>query len=370
MTEARGDGALHVTDISKRYAKLTAVDRLSLTVNRGEFFTLLGPSGCGKTTTLRMIAGLERPNGGRISFDGEVWADAASGHFVGPQRRHLGMVFQSYALWPHMTVFENVAYPLKARRQPFDRVPEILEMVGLGSYARHSAARLSGGQQQRVALARALVSEPRLLLLDEPFSNLDVHLRHSLRAELRSIQRRLGLTVLLVTHDQLDAFVLSDRIGVMRNGRFEQIGDAPAIYSRPNSTYVRDFVGRTILFPARVSPAGADLINVTLPSNVVVTLPRDSAAGIPVANSPGIVSVRPEDVRVLNGSSSDGVVLFEGKLETMTYMGDHLECVVAGNDGFSVTLPVGNRSAFKSGDAVRIVAEAQTLRVWPDPSNP
>jgi ABC-type Fe3+/spermidine/putrescine transport system ATPase subunit len=365
MAEAPSPSALRLQNLSKRYAKLTAVDDLSLTVNRGEFFTLLGPSGCGKTTTLRMVAGLERPDAGRISFDDEVWADGAAGTFVGPQKRRLGMVFQSYALWPHMTVFENVAYPLKARKQPLARVSEVLDMVGLGSYAQRSAARLSGGQQQRVALARALVAEPRLLLLDEPFSNLDVHLRHSLRAELRTIQRRLGLTVLLVTHDQLDAFVLSDRIGVMRHGTFEQIGDARTIYSRPGSQHVRDFVGRTVLFPVQLSPSGEHHVRVLLPSQSVVTVTRADAPAVSAAGAHGTVSVRPEDIRVVDGAAADGAVLFEGKVDTMIYMGDHLECVIVDANGNTVTLPVGNRCDIEEGQHLRLTADVESLRVWP-----
>jgi ABC-type Fe3+/spermidine/putrescine transport system ATPase subunit len=354
------NGILRVEGVGKQYGKNRVVDNLSLTVRPGEFFTLLGSSGCGKTTTLRMIAGLEHPEQGMIVYGDERWADPASRRFIAPQKRRLGMMFQSYALWPHMTVYENVAYPLKVtgRINP-GRINDMLELVGLANYRDRSAALLSGGQQQRVALARSLVSEPRLLLLDEPFSNLDVHLRQSLRSELRLIQRRLGLTVLLVTHDQLDAFVLSDRIGVMRSGRFEQIGDAADIYRRPASSYVRDFVGRTVLFPVRVDSVHADSARVLLPSGAVVLLPTAGNTSLgPGAEA--VVSLRPEDVRV----TGEGVPLFEGAVEQLAYMGDHLECTVASPDGWTVQVPVSSRSGISTGQHLRLLADADVLRLW------
>jgi ABC-type Fe3+/spermidine/putrescine transport system ATPase subunit len=358
MSEAAA--TLRLERVRKQYGAATVVEELSLTVRPGEFFTLLGPSGCGKTTTLRIVAGLEHPDGGRVDFGSEAWADAAERRFMGPQQRRIGMVFQSYALWPHMTVYENVAYPLKVRRQPLRRVDEMLEMVGLGAYRDRSAARLSGGQQQRVALARALVCEPRLLLLDEPFSNLDVHLRQSLRTELRSIQRRLGLTVLLVTHDQLDAFVLSDRIGVMRAGRFEQVGDAREIYERPVSPYVRDFVGHTVLFPARLRSHDESGMAAQLPSGEVVVLPCDPMASAPVRDGALMVSVRPEDLR-LDGA---GIVLLEGIVESLAYMGDHIECTVVDRNGVSVRVPDRSGSNIAVGRTVRLLAEPRSLRAW------
>lgn len=351
---------LRLSHLVKRYGDTTVVDKLSLAVRPGEFFTLLGPSGCGKTTTLRIVAGLEHPEMGSVTYGSDVWVDAAERRFIGPQQRHLGMVFQSYALWPHMTVYENVAYPLKARRQPLSGVGEMLELVGLSSYADRSAARLSGGQQQRVALARALVCSPRVLLLDEPFSNLDVKLRDTLRNELRTIQRKLGLTVLLVTHDQVDAFVLSDRIGVMRAGRFEQIGDAVEVYERPISPYVRDFVGRTILFPAVVDEVSGTGVVARMPSGNVVTLPRDSLAAATTAGGRVTVSVRPEDLRV----GGEGLVLMTGLVQSAAYMGNHLECTVVSEGGATVRVSSDRHREMKPGQLVTLVSDPAALRAW------
>ena len=208
--------------VSRNFGQFVAVDRVDLRVNEGEFVTLLGPSGCGKTTTLRMVAGLEQNTAGRISIGNEVVSDAARGVFVPSERRRLGMVFQSYAIWPHMTVFENVAYPLRVRRRPAaeirDLVSRALRLVEMEGFADRPAPALSGGQQQRVAIARALVFEPTVLLLDEPLSNLDAKLRLQMGDEFRSIQKRLGMTSLYVTHDQSEAMALSDRVVVMDRG--------------------------------------------------------------------------------------------------------------------------------------------------------
>src|SRR5215469_12603774 len=246
--------------VSRNFGEIAAVSGIDLRVNEGEFVTLLGPSGCGKTTTLRMVAGLEQNTGGRISIDNEVVSDAASRVFVPSERRRLGMVFQSYAIWPHMTVFENVAYPLRVRRvkerETRQAVERALAMVGLAGLADRPAPNLSGGQQQRVALARSLVFEPQILLLDEPFSNLDARLRAQMRAELKMLQRRLAVTVVLVTHDQVEALSVSDRIAVMRQGRLEQLGTPQQLYREPASVPVRDFVGRTIVLKGLVETVG------------------------------------------------------------------------------------------------------------------
>src|SRR5580698_7668762 len=214
--------------VSRHFGDFIAVDDVDLRVAQGEFVTLLGPSGCGKTTTLRMVAGLEQNTGGRISIDNEIVSDAASRVFVPSERRRLGMVFQSYAIWPHMTVFENVAYPLRVRRRPADeirdRVLKTLRLVEMESFAERPAPALSGGQQQRVAIARALVFEPKVLLLDEPLSNLDAKLRLQMGDEFRAIQRRLKIKTLYVTHDQSEAMALSDRVVVMDRGRIQQDG--------------------------------------------------------------------------------------------------------------------------------------------------
>jgi len=242
--------------VSRNFGKFSAVSGVDLRVNEGEFVTLLGPSGCGKTTTLRMVAGLEQNTGGRISIGDRVVSDAERGLFVPAERRALGMVFQSYAIWPHMTVFDNVAYPLRVRRTPRPdiraRVLEALRLVEMGDYADRPAPALSGGQQQRVAIARALVFEPALLLLDEPLSNLDARLRAQMGAEFRALQKRLQITSLYVTHDQEEAMALSDRIVVMQAGRVLQIGTPEEIYQRPLSQAVATFFGSPNLLPATV----------------------------------------------------------------------------------------------------------------------
>src|SRR5690349_5350313 len=248
---------LAARSIVKRFGRVTAVDGVSFEVKQGAVLTLLGPSGCGKTTTLRVVAGFERPDEGEVDIEGRTVVAPARGAFVPPEKRGLGMVFQSYAIWPHMTVFQNVAYGLVARRVPAAdirrRVEQALAMVGLAGLGERPATRLSGGQQQRVALARSLVGEPRVLLLDEPLSNLDAKLRERMRVELKQLQKRLGVTTVYVTHDQTEALALSDRIIVMEAGRIVQQGDGREIYRHPRSRFVVDFVGHANLVDGTVT---------------------------------------------------------------------------------------------------------------------
>jgi multiple sugar transport system ATP-binding protein len=241
---------LEVTDLRKQFAiGRPAIDGVSFAVPAGEIVVLLGPSGCGKTTTLRCVAGLEHPTDGEIKIGGKVVSSPARGILVPPRARDLGMVFQSYAVWPHMTVRQNVVYPLKhrkiARREADGKVAEVLELVGLSEYADRPVVALSGGQMQRVALARSIVYRPQLLLLDEPLSNLDAKLRLRLRDDLRVILKQTGITALYVTHDQAEAVVLGDRIGVMRDGKLLQIGTPDEIYNRPADLFVANFTGAT-----------------------------------------------------------------------------------------------------------------------------
>ncbi len=254
--------AVVIEQVSRTFGAVAAVDDVNLRVESGEFVTLLGPSGCGKTTTLRMVAGLEQNTEGRITIGDRVVSDAARGLFVAPDRRALGMVFQSYAIWPHMTVFDNVAYPLRVRRRAKaeieTRVKNALQLVEMEKFADRPAPQLSGGQQQRVAIARALVFEPQVLLLDEPLSNLDARLRAQMGDEFRSLQQRLKVTTLYVTHDQDEAMALSDRVVVMQAGRILQVGAPEAIYQRPVSRAVAAFFGTPNLLDARVTACAPD----------------------------------------------------------------------------------------------------------------
>src|SRR6516162_3791922 len=254
-------GTIEINDLVVRYGAVPAVNGVSFTVGQGEHVTLLGPSGCGKTTTLRAVAGLEEPVGGSIRIDGETVFSTAQRRNVPTERRGVSMVFQSYAVWPHMSVVENVAYGLRVRKLPRAQVAEAVEraldLVQMRSLADRSAALLSGGQQQRVALARAIAFSPTVLLFDEPLSNLDAKLRAEMRVELRALQRRLGVTSVYVTHDQEEALAISDRVIVMNVGGIEQIGSPEDIYNRPRTRFVADFVGSANLIAGRVTNGAA-----------------------------------------------------------------------------------------------------------------
>ncbi|MCP5156635.1 MAG: ABC transporter ATP-binding protein [Ectothiorhodospiraceae bacterium] len=260
MSTVAGGAGLDVSNLVTRYGTVLAVNDVSFHVAPGEFVSLLGPSGCGKTTTLRCIAGFERPDQGRISIDGETVTDAETGEFTPPNRRHFGMVFQSYAIWPHMSVMDNVAYPLRVRgglSRPAvrERTLQALTTVGLGGFESRFPTQLSGGQQQRVALARALVMEPRLLLFDEPLSNLDAKLRERMRFELIEIQSALGIPAVYVTHDQAEAMVMSSRVIVMERGEIAQEGSPEQIYARPRTRFVADFIGLSNFLDAEIVEA-------------------------------------------------------------------------------------------------------------------
>ena len=315
-------------NVSRHFGKLTAVDGVSLRVEPGEFVTLLGPSGCGKTTTLRMIAGLEQNDGGRITIGSRVVSDAASGLFVPPDRRQLGMVFQSYAIWPHMTVFNNVAYPLRIRRRPAaeikDKVVGALRLVEMEAYAERPAPALSGGQQQRVAIARALVFEPEVLLLDEPLSNLDAKLRTQMGDEFRALQKRLGITSLYVTHDQAEAMGLSDRVVVMHAGRILQIGPPEEIYQRPANRTVATFLGAPNLLEARVA-ACDNAAN----SRYRLTLEGDTWRGQCLAGErfavgeAALLVLRPESLALTRPgtAASDGQIIWAGRIANSVFRG-------------------------------------------------
>jgi ABC-type Fe3+/spermidine/putrescine transport system ATPase subunit len=254
------DPRIEVSGLVVRYNDVVAVDGISFAIQPGELVTLLGPSGCGKTTTLRAVAGLEDPAEGTIRLGGETVYSSAQRRNVPSEKRGLSMVFQSYAIWPHMTVFDNVAYGLNVRKLPradvVASVRRVLDMVQMTRFSDRPASRLSGGQQQRIAVARAIAFSPTVLLFDEPLSNLDAKLRTEMRVELRELQRRLDITSLYVTHDQEEALAISDRVIVMNHGRIEQIGTSETIYNRPGSLFVADFVGAANLIKGKATPDG------------------------------------------------------------------------------------------------------------------
>jgi iron(III) transport system ATP-binding protein len=321
--------------LSKFFGAEKAVNDVSLAVAQGEFVTLLGPSGCGKTTTLRCIAGLERPDMGEIRIGGDVVASAERGVYLYPENRNIGMVFQSYAVWPHMTVFDNVAYGLRVRRAPANvikqRTTRALELVGLGPLAERFATKLSGGQRQRVALARAIVYEPRVVLFDEPLSNLDAKLREQMRIELVRLQREVGITSVYVTHDQSEALVMSDRVVVMNKGVIQQIGDPQNIYAHPANTFVANFIGVANLMEGKCLGRNGDLYGMEIPLGNGHAPLRVQAAGEAgaIEGQRLILSLRPEDIKLhLKAPDADAGNVLEGAVIDTVYLGNFLECRV------------------------------------------
>ena len=317
--------------------RVYAVDEVSFDVEVGELFTLLGPSGCGKTTTLRSIAGLERPTSGRISLDGKAIFDSARGINVPANQRGVGMVFQSYAIWPHMTVRKNVAFPLEvlpAKRRPKareinERVDRALHVTELGAYADRPATKLSGGQQQRLALARALVIEPPVMLLDEPLSNLDAKLREAMRAELKRLQREIGVTTIYVTHDQVEALALSSRIAVMDNGKVLQVGKPRDIYERPANRFVAGFIGTAnFVHGSVVKVEGAHQSIKTDTGEVLVATPFDGAALTPGTRV--VVSIRPECLNLSEGPApANSRNSWSATVASRSFLGDSVDHVLS-----------------------------------------
>jgi len=356
--------ALELRELTKRYGHTPGVGPVSFEVWEGEFLSLLGPSGCGKTTTLRCIAGFEEPTAGDILMDGESIVVRP------PHRRDIGLVFQNYALFPHLTVFENVAFGLRLRRRPrqeiADRVDEALRLVDLiGLEGRHPG-QLSGGQQQRVALARSLALEPRLLLLDEPLSNLDFKLRVQMRAELKNLQRRLRKTSIYVTHDQGEALSLSDRIVVLSRGRVEQIGTPREIYESPRTPFVADFIGASNLLRARAEAApgqaGLRVRTGSLSLLSVDALPSDAAPSGEV-----VVLIRPERIRLARLGEAPLVDnVLSARVVEVTYLGEDLQVLLEVEGGATLTAGVRAGTAEKDpapGDAVVACIAARDVRV-------
>ena len=363
---------LELRNVGKRFGAVEAVKDASIEVRQGEVLTLLGPSGCGKTTTLRMAIGLERVSSGEIIYEGAVVDSSADRTFVPPNKRNMGMVFQSYAIWPHMTVAENVAYPLKVRRvgrsEIRERVGRVLDQVGLTGMGDRQSTMLSGGQQQRVAVARSLVFEPNLLLLDEPFSNLDAKLREQMRVELRELQRRLGITVLFVTHDQIEALSLSDRIVVMDHGKVEQVGTPTHLYRNPQTPAVRDFLGRTVMFTGTViDGSNVETVPVQLeePGGPIIRA-RVTSGSVLRPGEKCSVAVRPEVIEIsrFGNASRDSAQGLMGSITAILFVGERYEARVHLPWGQEVQIYLPASDDWEEGEDIALDFDPLQAQAW------
>lgn len=361
--------ALALTEIVKRFpsGEAPAVDRISFEVNQGEFLVLLGPSGCGKSTVLRMIAGLIEPDGGEIRLGDRVVNSWDQGYCLPTEKRNIGLVFQSYAIWPHMTVFENIAYPLRVRRlretEIRDRVNKTVELIGLTGFEHRPATQLSGGQQQRVALARALVFEPELLLLDEPLSNLDAKLRAHMRTELKVLQKKTGITMVFVTHDQDESMALADRIIVMNRGRIEQVGSPSEIYERPRNRFVSEFIGSINVFSGTLQQHSGDVANVQ--AKGMSLLCRADAAPAIREGQAVLVSIRPEKLKLSDTRPPHDANVWEGQIAANAYYGTRREYHVD-IGGRLVTIETPAHVEHLPGAWVFVSCEVADLALLPD----
>jgi spermidine/putrescine transport system ATP-binding protein len=346
---------LEIQNVSRRFGDFTAVDGVSLAIEAGEFFTLLGPSGCGKTTLLRMIAGFDLPDAGRILLGGVDLADRP------PEERPVRTVFQSYALFPHMTVEGNVAFPLKMAKTPpvqiAAKVAEALEDVRLTGFGKRYPHELSGGQKQRVAIARALVTHPTVLLLDEPLAALDAKLREDMQLELINLQKEVGITFVYVTHDQTEALALSHRIAVMNAGRVEQLDEPSRIYSFPRTRFVADFIGHCNLLSGPITASGEGIVTVDVAGLGPV---RVAASSTPAAGRPGTVALRPEKARI-EASAPAGTPdnHYHGTVCDLLYMGDVTVYIVDTPGGQKIEALLANSASgrakfFEVGDPVEV----------------
>lgn len=355
---------IRLTGVTKRFNKFEALSRVDLEIKDGELFTLLGPSGCGKTTTLRLIAGFYIPDEGKIYFGGNEVQD------IPTSKRNIGMVFQNYALWPHMTVTKNVAYGLQFKHIPKSEWPklvnEALNKVGLVGYEARYPGQLSGGQQQRVALARALALNPDVLLLDEPLSNLDAKIRGSVRAEIRKLQQSLGITTVYVTHDQEEALTLSDRIGIMNEGKLVQIGSPHELYERPVSRFVADFIGTNNLVQGVIRSKADKWYTVETPIGMITGMSYSECN----AGDKCTVSFRPENIKVLQAkdeASSDNVI--DGKVGFASYMGNTLRYEVEQADSIIIKADIKNPLGHKEmpwGSDVRVEFDKASALIIPE----
>lgn len=359
---------VYLSEITKQFGSVTAVKDLDLTIQEGEFFTFLGPSGCGKTTTLRMIAGFYYPTEGKVKFNERDMTKVA------PEKRNTGMVFQNYALFPHMTVFENVAFGLKVRKLSKkvikERVTDVLNKVRLDQYMNRQVSQLSGGQQQRVALARALVIEPDILLLDEPLSNLDARLRDEMRAELLRLQREYGITTIYVTHDQIEALTMSDRIAVFNTGECQQIGTPTEIYNQPVNDFVAEFIGETNLMPVTFAEEKEELS--VFDSEIMGGSFHIKKTDLNIANynedDKLSVSIRPEVIYLSYEEIDQPYNVFKGNVSLVQFTGEAVHTFVKINENLTIRTTDLNRGPvtyLKEGSDVFVHIPEDQLRVVP-----
>lgn len=359
---------LSISGVTKRFgASVTAVDDVSLDIQEGEFFALLGPSGCGKTTLLRMIAGFEVPSDGAILLEGN---DISA---MPPNRRPINMVFQSYAVFPHMSVFDNVAYGLKVAGTPRGeiraKVEEALSLVKLDGFAARKPDQLSGGQRQRVALARALVKRPKILLLDEPLSALDAKLREAMQLELTRLQKSVGITFIIVTHDQGEALSMADRIAVMEAGRVRQVAKPEVLYSKPNCRFVADFIGKINLFEARIIGREGDILHMESDALGSVDLPCPDTVTNQATGAKVTLAVRPENFRLAGGAGADDLRI-PARITDHAYFGGHSALFVEDKAGNIITVSVQNGPSMLSEarkcDSLHIFCSKNDVLILPD----
>ena len=364
-TELSPVAGISIERVSKRYGAVAAVRDLSLEVRDREFVTLLGPSGCGKTTLLRLVAGFLEPDEGTIRVGGVTLS--SKDVMVPPERRGMGMVFQNYAIWPHKTVYENVVFGLTVRNVPRsearERVTRVLELVNLAGLERRFPGELSGGQQQRVALARSLVVEPKILLLDEPLSNLDAKLRERMRWELKDLQRRTGITFVYVTHDQAEAMALSDRIAVLHEGVLLQDGPPREVYARPATRVVADFMGLVNLLPGRVVRVAADESWVSVAGGD----PVRCLSGTGLVEGMAVqVAIRPESLRLARHgvapTATEGML--RGKLADVTFLGNLIDCHVVLDDGTRVRVQADPGVSLQPGETLGLAFDGEACTVF------
>jgi spermidine/putrescine ABC transporter ATP-binding subunit len=341
-------------NLTKRFGEVTAVDDVTLSVADSHFVTLLGPSGCGKTTTLRMLAGFTRPDGGEVRVDGELYSSPERA--LPPEKRQMGMVFQSYAVWPHLTVFENVAFGLRLQKLPAEeirrRVHGVLDRVGLADLGARYPNQLSGGQQQRVALARSIVVEPKILLLDEPLSNLDAKLRERMRTELKDLQRALGITFVYVTHDQAEALALSDRIAVFDHGRVLQYASPREVYEHPANRVVAEFMGQVNLLDGEVVERAAEGSAARVRVDEVLTLSATSRERLDIGQHVAVV-IRPEDVVVTREHPGKPVNVLRAAVRDSVFLGNVVDCRLL-VDGHELRAQVDRGAFLATGDQVYV----------------